>query len=299
MWYYIDNQGQQVGPISVESLKNLAAQGAIHQQSLVWTEGLDQWIEANKTEGIFEIPTPTAAVPIAVPSPSASQPIQIATAPLIASTPTTSPIKGTPVAYPNPYTAPATQSPLAAPEGDYPPTIKKGGSFGLLISLYIISIILSSVSSAIGVNDKNSQLTLILSLLIIVISITSAVLFYSYIYRAWAAIRPGGGTISPGKAVGFLFIPLFNIVWFFISFSRLPKEWNAITAQYNNTQNAPKFTPWSFICLGIPFINLVAIFIALPQLCRGITFMANLSKPKLSTPTSGSGLNFGPSNIKL
>lgn len=296
MWYYIDNQGQQQGPISAEALKELASQGLVLPQSLVWTDGLEQWVEARTVDGLFS--TPAVQTPVVIPSPTASQPIQIATAPLISSTPTTSPIKGIAAVQPNPYSAPATASPVAAPEGEYPATITKGGSFGLIILLYLSCFILAFIGSLLGQQQGgNPTAALAVMVLACAISLYSGILFYIYLYRAWAALRPGGGTISPGKAVGFMFIPFFNIVWIFICFSRLAKEWNAITASYQNTQNAPKFTPWAFICVGIPFINLIAFFIAIPQLCRGITFMANLSKPKLTT-SQGGGLNFGPSSIK-
>src|SRR5688572_19301652 len=35
------------------------------------------------------------------------------------------------------------------------------------------------------------------------------------IYKMWAALPPSHARTSPGKAVGLLFVPLFNIYWMF------------------------------------------------------------------------------------
>lgn len=49
--YYIHENGQQAGPFSIEELKNKA----ITSQTPIWTEGMDQWLEAGKIEELKSI----------------------------------------------------------------------------------------------------------------------------------------------------------------------------------------------------------------------------------------------------
>lgn len=42
MWYYYQN-GQQVGPVPVDTIRGLAAQGQLRADDLVWREGMPQW----------------------------------------------------------------------------------------------------------------------------------------------------------------------------------------------------------------------------------------------------------------
>src|SRR5262249_1193601 len=46
------------------------------------------------------------------------------------------------------------------------------------------------------------------------------------IYKAWDLIQDGRPQTTPGKAVGFLFIPFFNLYWIFIAFRGLAEDLN-------------------------------------------------------------------------
>jgi hypothetical protein len=47
--------------------------------------------------------------------------------------------------------------------------------------------------------------------------ITALVLFCVLLYKAWNQIQDGHARTSAGKAVGFLFIPFFNLYWVFVA----------------------------------------------------------------------------------
>ena len=53
-WYYSKNN-QQLGPLSPEQLKQLAASGQLQPSDLVWREGMSQRTEARKVKGLFPI----------------------------------------------------------------------------------------------------------------------------------------------------------------------------------------------------------------------------------------------------
>ena len=52
LWYYGDGE-QRHGPVSVEELRELAASGRLHQDSLVWKQGMADWIVAADVKGLF------------------------------------------------------------------------------------------------------------------------------------------------------------------------------------------------------------------------------------------------------
>ncbi len=45
--------------------------------------------------------------------------------------------------------------------------------------------------------------------------VPAAILFFVWLHRAWSAVPPEYRSTSPGRAVGYLFIPLFNLYWIF------------------------------------------------------------------------------------
>lgn len=72
-WYYLLD-GERIGPIESSELKRLAADQEIDESTLIWKEGLGDWMPANKIKGLFP-PKPTnqpvlkPSVPPAPPSP--------------------------------------------------------------------------------------------------------------------------------------------------------------------------------------------------------------------------------------
>ncbi len=58
-----------------------------------------------------------------------------------------------------------------------------------------------------------------------------AVIFLAFIHRMWASIQAEGARTTPGKAVGLLFIPIFNIYWAFQVFGGFAADFNGIAAR--------------------------------------------------------------------
>jgi len=82
------------------------------------------------------------------------------------------------------------------------------------------------------------------------------------LYRIWALIPPKEAATTPGKAVGFQFIPFFNIYWNFIAYGELGKY---LTARTGYT--APQ--TWATLYCWLPIIDIVV----------GIGFVAYLFMP--------------------
>jgi len=63
-WYYADDNNQQFGPITEDELTRLAGAGTVHDQTLVWREGMPDWVPYVHVRG---------AAPIAAAGPGALQ----------------------------------------------------------------------------------------------------------------------------------------------------------------------------------------------------------------------------------
>ena len=51
-WYYLKGE-EQVGPVSGQELKDLVASGELVAETLVWKEGMSEWVSANRVSGLF------------------------------------------------------------------------------------------------------------------------------------------------------------------------------------------------------------------------------------------------------
>lgn len=57
--------------------------------------------------------------------------------------------------------------------------------------------------------------------------ITAVVFDCIILYRQWWLLQGHGARTTPGKAVGFSFIPFFNFYWWFVAYAGLVKDNNA------------------------------------------------------------------------
>ncbi|BDS08109.1 hypothetical protein NT6N_31490 [Oceaniferula spumae] len=285
-WYYIDAAGQQVGPIAGEQLHDYVSAGHITADSQLWTEGMEEWLPASQFDGL--IPAAPAA-PVATP--------QINLGPQTGGLAAATRV--------NPYASPAAS---AAPQagGDYPIPMVNKINFGLFITCLLGGIALMIIGSMlIGASSPTAAemnrnpnalkesgsvaLPMTVLLLGIIVLLISSIIQFMAIYRAWAILKPGGGSISPGAAVGLLFIPFFGSIWMIIVLCKLPGEWNSIVARYNNTAGAPRLSVGIAICVIL--IPLIGQILWMNEIAKAINFMASSRlMPKTQQPTGQGGI---------
>jgi hypothetical protein len=61
--------------------------------------------------------------------------------------------------------------------------------------------------------------------------IAGHILGYILLYRSWFLIQDGNARTTPGQAVGFCFIPFFNLYWMYVAFVGLSKDMNSYCEQ--------------------------------------------------------------------
>jgi hypothetical protein len=111
-----------------------------------------------------------------------------------------------------------------------------------------------------------------------------AIMSLTYFYKGWAALQDGHARTTPGKAIGFLFIPIFSIYWMFIAIGAWGSEYNKFAGR-NGVQGFraseglfPAHIILSFFGLGI-----FTVIPVLSQMGRGINAIADRQSPPLPT----------------
>jgi len=82
-------------------------------------------------------------------------------------------------------------------------------------------------------SDAEAAALLAAACLLILATIAQTVLFFVLLYKCWALIQDGYPQTTPGKAVGFWFIPLFNLYWIFVAVRGLAEDLNRFASRRN------------------------------------------------------------------
>jgi hypothetical protein len=115
---------------------------------------------------------------------------------------------------------------------------------------YTFSHIGVMVPSAFGTRPASPVLddpaTQVLTVLYLVGALTAAGLGLAWLGFAWAAIpemnrvTAGGKRVSPGTAVGFMFIPCFSLYWIFVAVVGLTDALNVVLTSSGCMRRAPR-----------------------------------------------------------
>jgi len=97
-------------------------------------------------------------------------------------------------------------------------------------------------------------------------AIAGMIFMYMLLYQLWKLVPPHIAQTSPGKAVGFCFIPFFNFYWIFVAFKGLGEDMNKTLQQrgiHHRVNEGLGLTVCILmLCTLIPYVGL-AVAIAL------------------------------------
>lgn len=94
------------------------------------------------------------------------------------------------------------------------------------------------------------------------IMIVGFVYYFILLYKFWSLVQPSQRCSSPGQAIGFMFIPFFNLYWMFVAILGLAKELNA----YRSSRGIP----------GMPVSEGMAQTVCILTLCSIIPYLGVL-----------------------
>lgn len=77
-------------------------------------------------------------------------------------------------------------------------------------------------------------------------------------YKLWDVLQDGVTSVTPGKAIGFLFVPVYNLYWIFRTWSGYPKDHNDYLDRHS--LSAPRLPGTVFTAYPV-FVLLTAFFV--------------------------------------
>ncbi len=177
------------------------------------------------------------------------------------------------------------------------------GGMGVYILLLILGVVGIGIGSA--MQDKgNDAGVAVLGLGIGLIVIGVLVMIYAVItlfrlyYKMWEAIQDGYARTTPGKAVGFLFIPFFNLYWMFQALWGYSKDYNSFIGRHSIVAEPLPETLFLISCIlsivsCIPYIGALAglasaiiHIILMVKICAAINAIANAPQTEDAVPTA-------------
>lgn len=286
-WFYSDAQEQRQGPLSFEQIQQLVANGEIQPNTLIWNEHLPEWAAASSVPGVFNPGAKTPPNPYSNPALGQSAPVGglypiprvkktsfalwllIYFASLIVLSFSFGAIVE---AAPPPPDLPEENRQMAQAETEK--EVREANE----------ALRRKTEEYANGLSEKSlADLGINLGALIFgwIFSLLAAIYAYIILYRAWCILQPGEARTTPGQAVGFCFIPIFNIYWIFNVYSGWATDWTRIRNSYSNLQDAPKASNGLFIAAMICMITLILMPIGIilfmifkKQMCDTINYCA-------------------------
>jgi len=119
-------------------------------------------------------------------------------------------------------------------------------------------------------------------------------------HRAWSSIQDGSPRTTPGKAVGFLFIPLYNLYWMFQAYWGFARDFNVYVRERRLAVrplaeslfrslailNALSFIP--YVILFASLACFVVQFMAVHRVCTSVTALADAIEDGGSVPVAES-----------
>jgi len=217
-----------------------------------------------------KIPEPVVP-PVKISAPAQAPP-EIA-APITPPAKVTAPITP-PVKSPKPAETPAKS---AEPENKEKPKTKALSKIVFVygwVAVRIITGILGALGLMLAIR-KGGHSTLIATFAAADVFLVCGLLIELVLYyRMWAAIQDNEASCSPAKAIGFLFIPVFNIYWALYMFTGFAEDYNAFKqrrsvfagATPDKSVKAKDLSFILFLIYAFAFV-LASIVVTIPLIC--------------------------------
>jgi hypothetical protein len=237
MSIYVNKNGQQLGPFEEAQVAEMLRSGQLSPNDSGFKQGQQKWLPLSE---IF-------------------------------------PNAGTASSKPSLPISPAKSS-LPIPQNNKPPMKKRtlGGIYVSSVVLMVLGLVFGGILILFGA-DRTWPAGMIGGVALASIGylqfmVAHIVIMFYILYRMWDSIQDGVST-STGKAIGYLFIPVFSVYWVFKAWNGFPTEYN----QYLERHQLNVSPINSSVYLMVPIFILLSVFI-LPFLALPFIFMSLISR---------------------
>ena len=159
-----------------------------------------------------------------------------------------------------------------------PVTLSKGLYLGSYIGGFIAVMILYGIGIILML-EREEEAGLLMMLLAVLVVIFPVTMYSIMIYKMWKSIQPYGQT-TPGKAIGFMFIPFYNFYWVFVALKGWFDDYNKLVEEKN--LDVPKLPVGIALTVCIltvismvPYIGMIASLPGFVMVCIMIVYVCN------------------------
>ncbi len=153
------------------------------------------------------------------------------------------------------------------------------GVYAASLGVCILFILILAALFLTGIIDKyenqiSNPLIIIGTLIYLQFVVVQTVYIFVILSKMWGSIQDGQTPITTGKAIGYLFIPVFNIYWIFRAWGSFPPEYNKYVDR--NGLSVQKLSGGVFTFY--PVLLLLTAFLYVPLLILPFVFIAVIRK---------------------
>jgi hypothetical protein len=137
---------------------------------------------------------------------------------------------------------------------------------GSNIAVFVVVVLM--IGSGGGISPEEATPVMLLLALIGVVA------HLVFIYKFWNSLRDGKPRMGPGKAIGLLFIPIFNIYWIFQVYGGFATDYNRYVQ--DKGLSAPQLGQGLLVfnvlllLFSIPVLNWIVQSIAIAKICDAV-----------------------------
>jgi hypothetical protein len=124
--------------------------------------------------------------------------------------------------------------------------------------------------------------SILLSFAFLQFGIVMTVYPFVLLAKMWGSIQDGITTVTPGRAIGFMFIPFFNLYWIFKAWGGFAEEYNGFAVRHRLNVipvSSGIYVAYAILVLtaGIFILPVVAIpFILIPLIAKTCDAVSNI-----------------------
>jgi hypothetical protein len=156
----------------------------------------------------------------------------------------------------------------------------------LFIGIIAVGLGSANILLFMGIVNQNFKVIGFAWIPMLIAAVTLLILFY----KMWEAIQDGHARTTPGKAIGFLLIPIFNFYWSFQALWGFAVDYNKLINRYSlNIPRLPEglflaytilvFTTWiPKIGLLLLIVNYFIGIVMVSKICDGINSLPDTSE---------------------
>lgn len=169
-------------------------------------------------------------------------------------------------------------------------------SRGFYLGSYFGGVVLATIMLFVGAVMVANEIWAGIAFLVLAFLLWLFIMFIIMMlyYKMWAAIQDGHARTTPGKAVGFMFIPFFNLYWMFQAIWGFSMDYNAYIERHSIEARplpAGLFLTFCILSLvgAIPYIgmiinlaNIVIFIIMVLKICDAVNVLPTRSDESLT-----------------